>query len=69
MKQFEKALAKNGIYQKTDKYLIAQIEKAVRDWLAGKLIVGSEKANAYNEVILKLLHELDIQQEKENKNE
>jgi len=65
MKHFEKALAKNGIYQETDKHLIAQIEKAVRDWLAGKLVAGSEKATPSNDVILKLLHELDYQQEKQ----
>lgn len=58
MKQFEKVLAKNGIYQATDKYLIVQIEKAVSDWLAGKLVAGSEKATSHNDVILKLLAEL-----------
>lgn len=31
---------------------------AVVEWLAGKLIAGSEKANSHNEVILKLLAEL-----------
>ena len=36
---------------------------AVIEWLAGKLIAGSEKANSHNEVILKLLHELDYQQQ------
>jgi hypothetical protein len=32
--------------------------RLTREWLAGKLIAGSEKANSHNEVILKLLHEL-----------
>ncbi|MDI9577912.1 MAG: hypothetical protein QM398_07250 [Thermoproteota archaeon] len=41
------------------------IIKAVTEWVSGKLVAGSEKANPHNDVILKLLHELDYQQEKE----
>lgn len=41
--------------------------KAFKKWLAGKLIAGNEKATPHNEVILKLLHELDYQQEKKQK--
>ena len=40
---------------------------AVIAWLSGKLIAGNEKATSHNEVILKLLHELELeyQQDKE----
>ena len=44
---------------------IENAKLAVVEWLAGKLVAGSEKANSHNEVILKLLHELDYQQEKQ----
>lgn len=37
---------------------IENAKLAVAEWLAGKLVAGSEKANSHNEVILKLLHEL-----------
>lgn len=37
---------------------IKPVINAFKKWLAGKLVAGSEKANAYNDVILKLLHEL-----------
>jgi len=43
------------------------IIKAVTEWVSGKLVAGNEKANSHNEVILKLLAELDYQQEKEKK--
>ena len=46
---------------------IKPVINAFKKWLAGKLVAGSEKANSHNEVILKLLAELDYQQEKENK--
>ena len=46
---------------------ITNAKLAVEEWLSGKLVAGSEKANAYNDVIFLLLHELDYQQEKENK--
>jgi hypothetical protein len=42
---------------------ITNAKLAVEEWLSGKLVAGSEKANSHNEVILKLLHELDYQQE------
>lgn len=45
---------------------IENAKLAVVEWLAGKLVAGSEKANSNNEVILKLLHEL---KDGENKNE
>ncbi len=41
--------------------------KGVKKWLAGKLVAGNEKATPYNEVILKLLHELDYQSTDEEK--
>ena len=34
------------------------IIKAVTEWVSGKLVAGNEKATPYNDVILKLLHEL-----------
>lgn len=37
---------------------IENAKLAVVEWLAGKLVAGSEKANSHNEVILKLLAEL-----------
>ena len=37
---------------------IENAKLAVVEWLAGKLVAGSEKANPHNDVILKLLHEL-----------
>ncbi len=37
---------------------IENAKLAVVDWLAGKLIAGSEKATPHNDVILKLLAEL-----------
>ena len=43
---------------------IKPVINAFKKWLAGKLVAGSEKANAYNDVIFLLLHELDKQQEK-----
>ena len=48
-------------------YAVDEVIKVFRRWLSGKLVAGSEKANSHNEVILKLLHELDYQQEKEVK--
>ena len=46
---------------------IKPVINAFKKWLAGKLVAGSEKATSHNDVILKLLHELDYQQEKEKK--
>ena len=37
---------------------IENAKLAVVEWLAGKLVAGNEKATPYNDVILKLLHEL-----------
>ena len=39
--------------------------KAFKNWLAGKLVAGNEKANSHNEVILKLLHELKDEEGKQ----
>lgn len=36
----------------------ADAKLAVVKWLSGKLVAGNEKATPYNDVILKLLHEL-----------
>ena len=38
---------------------------AVVEWLAGKLVAGSEKATPHNEVILKLLAELKDEEGKQ----
>ena len=37
---------------------IENAKLAVVEWLAGKLVAGSEKANPHNDVILKLLAEI-----------
>jgi hypothetical protein len=37
---------------------IENAKLAVVEWLAGKLVAGSEKATPHNEVILKLLAEI-----------
>ena len=58
---------RNKVYVISGLLSLENAKLAVVEWLAGKLVAGSEKANAYNEVIFLLLQELDYQQEKENK--
>ncbi|MDI9576813.1 MAG: hypothetical protein QM398_01580 [Thermoproteota archaeon] len=43
---------------KLRKDLLLTSIRVFREWLAGKLVAGSEKATPYNDVILKLLAEI-----------
>ena len=70
-KNLKQIFRENGYAVNTDiqkgigNLCVENVLKCVKKWLAGKLVAGSEKATPSNDVILKLLHELDYQQEKE----
>ena len=70
-KNLKQIFRENGYAVNTDiqkgigNLCVENVLKCVEKWLAGKLIAGSEKANSYNEVILKLLHELKDEEGKQ----